>query len=387
VNVFDEFDRSYSGRATHCESAFCFLNRSNRPAADLMRRKIEAWFAAYPTANRSDLRTRLRTEFHSAFFELLLHEVFRRLGASIQPHVPIGSKGKKPDFLVTPKGRTPVVVEATLSMDEDEEHAAQRKSLGAIYDKIDAIASPYFCLDIMEIKQPPKSQIPARRLIDFLQRELSKLDPESVFAGHAKNGTLPSLKFEHGRHLFRFKVLPRHKERWGSASGRTILAYPARIRSGGARRSLLEALTKKAKRYGRIDKPFLIAVNCLSDWGVEREEQRDALFGEVPEYVPAFANHLETRPLANGLWGSETKPKYTRVSGVIMVRTFPWDLLRCPPCLYHNPWARHPLSDFTWPFEQAVWQSGCVRYIPCAATLASVLELPEDWPGPLFGKP
>ena len=384
MNVFDECERTDKRPARYGESTFSFLNRSAQPAFERIRKEIERWFAQYPGSAQEHLRSRLRTEFNSASFELLLHELFRRLGASLALHPDIGSKGRNPDFLVTPQEGKPFVLEATLCMDEAEDEAAERRRLGTLYDAINDMESPCFHLIVRNITENAAKQIPARRVIAFLERELSKLDPESVFADYQQHQEYPRRSFQDGDSLIELDILPKLREAWGRNTSRTIGSTGVRSRWGGAENSLRKTLFAKAKRYGEINRPFVIGVNCLSDWGIDKEEERAALFGTIEEYVPAGSDQLAVRQLANGFWGSETHPKSTRVSGVILGVALPWNIPRCRLSVYRNPWATHPLPEFNSPFEQAVWHNGHVRYASATVSMATVFRVPEDWPGVLF---
>ena len=181
-----------------------------------------------------------------------------------------------------------------------------------------------------------------------------------------------------------FSVLPKRRDAWGRNTSRTIGIYGVQTRWGGADDSLKKSLSAKAKHYGHIDYPFLIAVNCLSGWVIDKEEERAALFGTTEEFVPAYSDQLAVRQRPNGFWGIQDYPKYTRVSGVILGVALPYSIPKYRPCLYHNPWAGGLRSDVNWPFEQATWENGDVRYAPGIKSMADVLQLPENWPGILF---
>lgn len=88
-------DPSYAGDE---EPTWTFLDRVDDLGFDRVRRAINAWFARYPSTKAADLRGRLTSgddvEFHSAWFELYLHErsaatgrLWRRLRRVHAPHI------------------------------------------------------------------------------------------------------------------------------------------------------------------------------------------------------------------------------------------------------------------------------------------------------------
>lgn len=65
---------------------------------------IEGWYRNYPTAHREDVARRFRsknpTQHSGAFWELYLHELFLRMGYSIEVHAGLAGSDARPDFLL-----------------------------------------------------------------------------------------------------------------------------------------------------------------------------------------------------------------------------------------------------------------------------------------------
>ncbi len=66
------------------------------------------WLGHVPTRHEPDLRSRLQSkddaQFESAFWELYLHEAYRRSGDKVVIHPPLAGTGCRPDFLVEGHG-------------------------------------------------------------------------------------------------------------------------------------------------------------------------------------------------------------------------------------------------------------------------------------------
>lgn len=384
MKLFDDFERTNHQPSTRQETEYDFLNNSARPASQLVRDKLEEWFANYPEGQRNDIRSRMKTEFHSPFFELFLHEVFLRLESKLELHPELGSKGKRPEFLATFPDRFQLVVEATLCTEEDSQTEKHRNRTDQLFDAIDQIDSPDFFVTVTRLKEAEGTQIASSRVVAFLNRELASLDPDELIEEFDRSGHIRELKFTDKSGTIRFRVVPKKPEARGKQNSRVVGITPMIVRSGGSETNLNRVLSQKGKHYGELKLPFLVAVNTLGRWGVTEEDRVSALFGTRQEYVSASSGTLGVRYLEDGFWGTASTPIYTRVSCVLMGIVTPWNLTRIDLCLYFNPWASHPVGEFPWPFPTASWTENGIIYKEPKQTLADLLELTDDWPGQLF---
>jgi hypothetical protein len=107
------------------------------------------------------------------------------------------------------------------------------------------------------------------------------------------------------------------------------------------------ALKKKSRRYGRLDKPYLIAVSAM-DMFADEPSVRAALFGTEEVRFKRLPDGTWTvdNKYRDALWMSDTGPQYTRVSGVLFARKAnPGNLLSgADMVLYLNPWADCPYT-------------------------------------------
>jgi len=140
----------------------------------------------------------------------------------------------------------------------------------------------------------------------------------------------------------------------------------------------LAELHAKAKHYGNMELPFIIAVNMLGPWGYDGVE---ALFGTEQEYVNAGDRKVQTRKLDNGFWGSAKQPIHTRVSAVLLGCVVPANIPRAEVCLYRNPWAINPLPTEFCTVPTATMQESNLVRTNQHCTIGQLLGLPQDWPG------
>jgi hypothetical protein len=103
MSLFDEDVESSRLRAEAlCGADVSVHQRSGRAGVHQIRALMDAWFARYPAAHRNELRQRIRYDDDhqclAAFFELLLYELFLRLGCRPVIHPPPPDNGKAPRF-------------------------------------------------------------------------------------------------------------------------------------------------------------------------------------------------------------------------------------------------------------------------------------------------
>jgi hypothetical protein len=145
--IFDDFSRSDRGFATTGEASFSFLNRSNRPEVVAVREMIEDWFTHYPSQDQPELVARFRDKntpenFDSAFFELFLHEFFRRGECQVEVHPRSSGSAKRPDFFIkTPTSRC-FYLEAIVATGITREERATQSRIDDLHNALNQVV---FC--------------------------------------------------------------------------------------------------------------------------------------------------------------------------------------------------------------------------------------------------
>ena len=148
MRLFEDFERTYKGRADQGEAFHSFFNRSAQPGAAEVRDRCNDWFESYSTnATEDDLNdfcsrflSSKSEQYHAAWFELCVHEILVRLGFSICMHPELPGTNKRPDFgVMWNDSRT--LVEATVvrpnsgpdvlsPLERDAEYKMMRLKLG-----------------------------------------------------------------------------------------------------------------------------------------------------------------------------------------------------------------------------------------------------------------
>ncbi|HRV67771.1 MAG TPA: hypothetical protein P5074_15565, partial [Candidatus Nanopelagicales bacterium] len=178
--VFDENVDRRPGPATHLETSFQFLNRAEGEFWEQVRVLVQQWLDNVGRdADYRDLRGRLRKDnsiSFAAFFELYLHELFRRGGFDVEVHPTIQGSTRHPDFLVTGQGQS-VYGEATMQGTPAAiEARGNRKA--ALLDAIQGSRHQAWFLMLEHIRVGP-APAKGRRVRDLIDKWLDSLDPDA----------------------------------------------------------------------------------------------------------------------------------------------------------------------------------------------------------------
>lgn len=392
MRLFDDIVRDYEGPAGYAEPRFTYLNRSARPTASRVRQVLEDWFSRYPSESQPDLRGRFRSADDSphcsAFFELFLHELLLRLGCHVKVHPEISGTTRHPEFLVESPSGSRFYIEAVVATSESKEKTAARARMNVVYDALNRLDSPDFFIG-MYLSGAPETPPRARRIRAFLAERLRSLNPDEIARILESGGidAVPHWHYQHEGWNIDFFPIPKSAGVRGCPGVRPIGYHFHEPCWVNPKAAIRDVIVKKAGRYGDITLPYVVAVNALGEY-VDRDDIMDALFGErqitirLPQARDRRARDIEpkmTRAL-NGVWTSESGPRYTRVSAVLMtVRLSPWNLPRADICLYHNPYCQRAYTSELTCLPQAVPEDDYMEWHD-GESLSAIFNLPLGWP-------
>jgi hypothetical protein len=379
---FDDIERSEQDGKRQNESNFDYLNRSARPEAQRVRTAIAEWLKHFPEAHRDEVEKRIRgddTQFSSATFELFLHEVCLRQGWRVEIHPALSNgKTKRPDFRVeTPSGS--LYLEATFASKFSKDQQATERRKNQVLRAIDDLHLPNFCLGIY-LSGNPQQEINKRKLKHDLQQWIKNLDLDDIERRYRKREEITPYHFSENGWSICFRPIPR-KSCGRNALRRTIEILSEDIRTIDVRSTLHKAAKEKARKYGDLDLPLVIAVNLGEDH-VDVTQERDALFGTTQYcFDMNTSEQTDTIRESNGVWRSPPSSTYTRLSAVWVFRAFDvwrW-AARGSSRLYLNPWAARPAPESlnTFPRTFAVDHRLLEED---GTTFREIFGVPEEWP-------
>lgn len=381
MTLFPPAAPPFDGPKPKAMPEFEFLARSTFPEAVRVRVALERWFAAYPEEHKGWLAGRLAGDEHqAAFFELVLHEVHRRAGCTLEVEPTLPHISRKPDFLVTPPSGKPFYLEATLADEVPKNERAAANIMSTVETMVDEIRSPDFFLSVHH-DGTPEGPIATSALRRHIVRWLADLDYETVVA--LPRHEMPTLPLTAQGVEFTISVVPKRTAR-GGLQGRAIKSSGRMLTIEQAYRPVRERLFEKARRYGRPGAPFIVAVNDRSfNLNQDGSGILDVLLGHtVDREVRTAGGVVRTiTRTGNGAWLRKDEPQGTRVSAVLYCRRLdPWRVAGSRAWLVRNPWAVHPLDDYPIDFSGWTVTEGTVEAVP-GRSPGEVLGLDPAWPG------
>jgi hypothetical protein len=379
--LFEDKTRTDNRRRQAGENWFRFLDRVDDVYFGRVRSLAEEWFAHLPVDHAGTFRRQFMTSdaaaADAAFFELYVHEVLRRLGFALSYEAELATSTHRPDYRAERSDATMFVEVRTVG--DPEERARSRKLRHAAIEPLREIVSDHFTISLGIVREGASAP-PTSKLVPVVEKWLSELDRDEIEALTAANHwRVPRLELEAGDWTFRFSpiVKPAHRVGVHPASG-SVSLFPGRSSWGENWERVAAALKHKARRYGDLGTPFVIA--CLAgDVFVDDEDLVSALFGG-----PAFAVADDGRTVLGrqgGLWSGGAN---ARVSAVLFVRQLvPTTVPVVIPTLWRNPDATHPLEiDIPPCGEGQLLDTGEIEIHDAAVAPHDFFELQPGWPGP-----
>lgn len=376
MSIFDDIPRT-SLALPAGETQFAYLNLSARPEAARVREKVDAWFDGYPDKNRDEIIARFRSaiddQHHSAFFELFLYHLLLARGCKvleIEPTLPHTTKS--PDFLAENAAQERFYLEAVQASGLSSQDVAARARLSTALVAIDSTSSPMHFLDLA-VRGSPSQPLSTKKLVTALKSWIASLPADET----AKD-VPPFVWEEHGAKI-ELRAWTRNKP---DPEGRAIGISRTPIMRIEPSQDIRPALKKKASRYGKLDHPYLVALNGLSTHHSE-EAVIDALLGTPAVRISKGPNGeeiVEEVRQPDGIWWLDGQPQNTRLSAVLALKRIdPWNFASKTGLLIPNPWAAKPLPALGLGTTEFVLKGNQYQRVD-GKPMHELVGLPAAWP-------
>ena len=344
---------------------------------------LDAWWAELPAAAAAQIRERFTSRddivHRGACLELYLYALTRVMGFDVD--IDVGNDAnelRRPDLLLR-SGTQELFIEATALAGDDVGDPVINQRVNEIYDAADAATAPAFCVDL-DIIGYGAGTPSAKKITRAVQSFLDELDPDATLAAIDAGEPPPAREIAIGGWtlaLLADPLRPDHRD------------YPHhRVINGGFRdgdfidniKPMRRKLKDKARRYGDLGKPYVVALLCASSFADDRDIER-ALMGPIEYWYDADARDLRPGRRPDGVWLGPTGPINTRLSAVVAFpQLSPTAICAVQPTLWLNPNAAHPVTEIgPWRRMEPHPNHLPLEY-PATATVAKVLGLPERWP-------
>lgn len=334
--IFDDTPRASLDHRVANESMFAFLNRSAAAFFAEVRRLLEEWLSHVPVEHQADLIARLRSsagdDFESAFWELYLHEAYRRSGAAIDIHPEIPGSTKHPDFRVRFPDRS-FYLEA-VRVGAAPTDLGKRKRLAEVEAVLDSLPADKFTLHFSWDVIGPTS-LSTRKLKTALDQWLATLDHAALVRNAATFGHFsgPKLPWNVDGWRLTFTALPVNPK---PRTGLVGIRGPGRARGVDNATGLRRALDSKANKYGPLEAPLVIAVLSNTEYPTRSYETLEALYG-LSALNPTLAAARPDNVARDGHWLTKKGWRRGHAPQVILASGLtPWWILTKRPQLWQT---------------------------------------------------
>lgn len=377
--LFDNRARTHKEPLRRGDGLFEFYDSCARHGYDELRSTVNGWLLQMPAGDRDKLITRMRyggdREFGSALTELSLHAFILGSGYSASPHPEIPGSTRRPDYALVDKAGTPVAYVEVTTISPPEAQTSEMNRENPIYNAINAAKIPTGSVLGYTLVRAGKTSPSLRRLVADIERwacenaELAKTEEVSE-------------TFAAGDWAIELDLYSGDDDSEPTAQAIGVAA----MRGGMIKpyKDLRAALNGKSRKYGTLDKPYLIAVADGKDQYFGEDSVKSALTeavlgDEIVQFQDGVAHLTHAK---NGFWLRSQGPHNRHVSGVLLLPDLGlWKLRerRRQPLLALNPWAERPLpealrmigrlevDDGHWVFREG-------------KLFADVIGLPDPWP-------
>ena len=379
-SLFDSFERTCLEFAKHNYNTYEYYNNSARTDMSKVRDTLERWFHNYPEEEKKELKNRFKKDFDSSFYELFLHELFCKLGYDITIHPDLPSSPKKPDFLIS-KDNLELYIEAKVVKGKTMEQEAFERKRNELYDNLNKLNTKDFFLNIEDVCFLTQKQPGTKEMIKCIEEELKKIDPDILREELEKNGiqNLPKIEYKNRDvHIIvsPIPVSPSTREE----KIRPIGIYPAEAFWGGGEESLKESIEKKAKRYGKLDKPFIVCLNSLDIRTSGKIDVDNAIWGTVAfswSTNPESKDEKWIRQL-DGVFCDKKGVRLKNLTGVFVSKVCPHNIPVANYWLYEHPFSENKMDfdkiglKFNYISEGKIIDN-------TGDNIGDILEIPKDW--------
>ncbi len=336
--LFDDKQRNCHGPMTEAETHFQFYDRSARPEMAQKREHLNRWLCEMGEDHGRNLASAMRkdpNQFITGELEIILHRVATKQGFEVQIH-PESPSGRRPDFYLKNE-EVGVYLEATCVMPEDaSDKEARRKA--PVIDAINQLKLPaghwLSVHDLTSDGSNPKVNRITKSVRDFVDSILGIASGETASEEILVDGWTIDIS------LVNTGSGTQYDRAIGTLSGGLGWVDPA----GDMKRRL----ELKAKRYGALQAPFVIALANWKHPGDNTRSFQECLFGKPKVIVNLDTHELHEGRDLNGFWGYQEKPANQHVSAVILFPESPhWAAIdgNRQPILIHNPFATYELDE------------------------------------------
>ncbi len=313
--LFEDRERTRTEPLRRGETLFDFYDSSASPGYNEFRAVVNSWLAQTPAGDRAELISRMRyggdREFGASLSELSLHAFIVGSKHRARPHPKVPGSMKRPDYAAIDQADATVAYIEVTTVNPPAAQEAEKNRENPVYNAINAAKIPAGSILGYRLLRAGKSSPALRPLVADVERWAR----DNAEAAKTKE---VSRTFSAGDWSIELDLYS-----GGSDPEPPTEAIGVAQMRGGAitpHTDLRDALDEKSRRYGSLDKPYLIAVADGKSQFFSKDSIHTALteavFGD--ELVQFNGGTASITHAKNGFWHGPKGPRNQHVSGVLL---------------------------------------------------------------------
>lgn len=378
--LFENKNRIDTEPASHIDNSFDYLDRSAGDNESVIRKILNDWFSIYPGKEKHELKCRFKDSFTSAFYELFLFKLFRELGFNITVHPEIKNTQKRPDFLMQKSG-IEFYLEAKEAKEVSAAQQAQKNRYDQVYDSLNKLKIPNYLLKIDKLILKSDKQPSITKYAEKIENEIAKHDPDLVTNQILKYGlnASPKITLDNSDLMLQLTLIPKDPDKRNDKS-RAIGIYPFESNFSGDETYLRKSFSKKANRYGVLDKPYIIGINALSHTFIGDYDINNLIWGSLAVSWSTDPNIDDLNPIRmpDGLFRNTQGSTYKNVSAILITNIMEYNLAVSNYWLIKNPNARQEidLDKVGLSYESVIDNKISKK---AGKSIGEILQISNDW--------
>ena len=288
-SLFNDTEEHKSTTRTYTRAHFDYVKSS--PAVEMVevRKILDGWYQEYFSVHpeeAQDLKRRFRlldNEHHlGALNELYVHHLLIENGYSAIPHPDIPGSKKHPEFLVLKEGQPAFYIESAAVVGTPTKKRTG-KFEAEICDAINQINSPDFLIAVNFVSSDTNTPPSLSKIKKAIIEKIKALDYKAELTNLERAEGSPQVDYiqNNWKVTLSFSPVPAHLReiRKSEADGNVgIIQNP--VRQINLDIEIKNVIETKAQKYGKLEHPFIIALNVISDnFFYDDETMLWALFG------------------------------------------------------------------------------------------------------------
>jgi hypothetical protein len=311
---------------------------------------------------------------------LFIFSLFKSQGFEIIIHPEVPNSNKRPDFLLK-KANIEFYLEAKEARDKTEEEEAQQKRINQIFDSLNKLKSPNYYLRIEELILKNNIQPAIKKIIPSIENELKKICPDKVAEDLRKNvyDCSPRITIEDDNLKLIISLIPKSPEN-RNKGGRSIGAYSFEAYWGGAENSIKNSFSKKAKRYGKLDKPYIICINAIGSRFSGVYDVENAVWGTLSISWSNDPNNIDEKLIRqrDGIFMGDKGPIFKNVSGVLITYIMEFNIPGSNYWLIKHPFTNKDLDFDIFKLSYQYLDNGNINFVQ-GKSIGEILKIKPDW--------